>query len=59
MPAINNAWRIAQGLEPVTTGKTAKAKAEGVKRQQAANAAARAQVCRDLKANRGNGRKGK
>ena len=56
-----NAWRKAQGLPPMTgTGKTAKARASGALRQAAANQAARAQACRDLKSARaGAGRKGK
>jgi hypothetical protein len=53
-----NAWRIAQGLEPLTgSGKTAKARANGTLRQQASNAATRAQANRDMKDNRQ--RKGK
>ena len=57
MPAINNTWRVAHGLEPIYSGKTEKAKANGAKRQQAANAAARAQANRDMKANRGSNKK--
>ena len=56
---VNNAWRIAHGLEPIVSGKTAKARANGAKRQQAANAAAHAQACRDLKSERASNRKGK
>lgn len=48
-----NAWRIAQGLEPMTgNGKTARARENGSLRQAAANAAARAQANRDMKAKR-------
>jgi hypothetical protein len=53
-----NVWRIAQGLEPLkSSGKTAKAKANGSHAAQMGNAAARAQFCRDLKANRQNCKK--
>jgi hypothetical protein len=52
-----NAWRIAQGLEPLSgSGKTAKARANGTLRQQASNAAARAQANRDIKARRSTNR---
>ena len=56
--AAINAWRAAQGLEPMqTSGKTARAKGNGAIRQAAANAAARAQANRDMKAKRtGKGR---
>jgi hypothetical protein len=55
-----NAWRIAQGLEPLMgSGKTAKARANGALRQAAANAAARAQANRDLKSLRSTSKKGK
>jgi len=55
-----NAWRAAQGLEPLASnGKTAKARAEGKQHQARANAAARAQANRDMKDNRHNARKGK
>lgn len=51
--AAINAWRATQGLEPLTgTGKTAKARESGKLKQAAANKAAHAQECRDLKANR-------
>ena len=48
-----NLWRVAQGLEPLqSSGKTAKAKANGSMRQAQANAAARAEVNREMKSNR-------
>ena len=51
--AAVNAWRAAQGLEPLTgTGKTAKARASGALKQAQSNAAARAQANRDMKNNR-------
>jgi len=50
-----NAWRVSQGLEPLqSSGKTAKARANGSHAAQMGNAAARAQFCRDLKSNRQN-----
>ena len=52
--AAINAWRATQGLEPLSSsGKTAKARANGALRQAQANAAERAQANRDLKALRG------
>jgi hypothetical protein len=55
-----NAWRAAQGLEPLqSNGKTAKARAAGKQHQARANAAARAQANRDMKDNRHNGKRGK
>ena len=55
-----NVWRAAQGLPPiVTSGKTAKAKANGASKQAQSNAAARAQANRDMKANRQSKGRGK
>ena len=56
--AAINAWREAQGLEPIVgSGKTAKARESGKMKQAAANAAARAQANREMKDKRQ--RKGK
>ena len=51
--AAINAWRIAQGLEPLqSSGKTAKRRENGAMRQALSNAARRAQENRDMKSNR-------
>lgn len=52
-----NEWRMAHGLEPITTGKTERSKEKN--RRRLANLATRAQECRDIKNRRTSGKKGK